>query len=274
MIRWWVARGLADGVVTTRYPARAEEYGEGFAGAVEVTAPAPPEATACCPTGAISIGASVTALDRGRCILCGECTRSYPQSFRMSASHETARLTRRALVVTSDGPDRAGGEDAAAMERLAGRTRRLKRSVHIRHIDCGSDGSEEWEVQALANPVYDVHRLGIFFTASPRHADLLLVTGPGVAGMREPLARAYEAMPEPKLVMAAGTASISGATVQAPSGTAAPGEGYGEAYSRLPAAGIAPALPEGVPVDVYVPGSPPSPFSLLFGILLVTGRVR
>jgi Ni,Fe-hydrogenase III small subunit len=76
------------------------------------------------------------------------------------------------------------------------RTAALRRSVHIRHLAAGSDGSEEWEIQALLGPVYDIHRLGVFFTASPRHADVLLVTGAGARGMAGPLRTTYGGMPD------------------------------------------------------------------------------
>ena len=135
------------------------------------------------------------------------------------------------------------------------RVRRLRRSVHIRHVDAGSDGSDEWEVQALLNPVYDVHRLGIFFTASPRHADILLVTGIGATGMAAPLRRTREAMPDPVVVIAAGADAISGGLI---------GRGYAAD------AGVG-AI---VDVDVWVPGAPASPFSLLHAILLALGRSR
>ena len=121
----------------------------------------------------------------------------------------------------------------------------------MRHVDAGSDGTEEWEILALINPVYDMHRLGIFFTASPRHADILLVTGAGARGMAEPLRRTYEAMPDPKVVIAVGTDAISGGLV-------------------------GPVLRDDrrdrrqVPVDVWVPGSPPSPFSILHALLLAS----
>ena len=105
---------------------------------------------------------------------------------------------------------------------------------------------------ALTNPVYDVQRLGIYFTASPKHADVLLVTGAGAAGMLEPLRQTYEIMPEPKVVLAAGTDAISGGLL---------GNGY------VTASGVADA----VPVDVFVPGSPPTPFGLLHGILTAIG---
>ncbi|HEX5144251.1 MAG TPA: oxidoreductase [Mycobacterium sp.] len=128
------------------------------------------------------------------------------------------------------------------------------RSVHIRHVDAGSDGSEEWEVLALLNPVYDVHRLGIFFTASPRHADVLLITGVGSHGMGEPLRRTVEATPRPLVVIAAGTDAISGGLV-------------------FPSYAVAGGLGELVDVDVWVSGSPPSPFSLLHALLLAVGRM-
>jgi Ni,Fe-hydrogenase III small subunit len=99
-----------------------------------------------------------------------------------------------------------------------------------------------------------VHRLGIFFTASPRHADVLLVTGAGARGMAEPLRRTYQGMPDPKIVIAAGTDTVSGGLLD---GSYATRGGVGEI----------------VPVDVWVPGSPPSPFSLLYGLLLGLGRL-
>ncbi|HVV18384.1 MAG TPA: NADH:ubiquinone oxidoreductase, partial [Pseudonocardiaceae bacterium] len=104
------------------------------------------------------------------------------------------------------------------------------------------------------NPVYDVHRLGIFFTATPRHADILLVTGAGARGMVQPLARTLEAMPQPVVVIAVGTDAISGGLV---SPSYATSEGVGHQ----------------VPVDVWVPGSPASPFAILHGILLALDRI-
>ena len=93
---------------------------------------------------------------------------------------------------------------------LGARAAGLRRSIHVRHIDCGSDGSEEWEIQALWNPYYDIQRLGFFLTNAPRHADVLLVTGPVTAPMREPLRRTWEVMPEPKALVAVGTDACAG----------------------------------------------------------------
>ncbi len=137
---------------------------------------------------------------------------------------------------------------------LAERTRAFRRSIHVRHVDAGSDGTEEWEILALLNPVYDVHRLGIFFTPSPRHADVLLLTGAGAHGMAEPVRRSLEATPRPAVVIAAGVDAISGGLL-APSYAVSAGVG------------------ELADVDIWVPGAPPSPFSLLFALLLAMGRL-
>jgi len=247
----WVVRGLREGVVTSRYPRRPDGYGEGFMAAVSVldgtSASSDEDLAALCPTGAIGLEGRLR-VDRGRCILCGRCVEARPDRFAFDDSAEVASIGRQGLLVPT--------EDESALDEvrseLAQRVRFLRKSIHIRHVDAGSDGSEEWEVAALTNPVYDVQRLGIYFTATPRHADLLLVTGVGTAGMTGPLRRTYEAMPHPKVVLAAGTDAVSGGLLH-PSYAGADGIG------------------SIVPVDVFVPGSPPSPFSLLHGILVGIG---
>jgi Ni,Fe-hydrogenase III small subunit/ferredoxin len=248
----WVLRGLREGVVTSAYPRKPDGYGNRYVGAVSVLdattgATTDDELAGLCPTGAIGVEGGLQ-VDRGRCILCGRCVEARPDRFAFDASPEVASVGREGLLVPHE--DEAALEDVRS--ELADRVRGLRRSIHIRHVDAGSDGSEEWEVAALTNPVYDVQRLGIYFTATPRHADLLLVTGVGTAGMAGPLRRTYEAMPEPKVVLAAGTDAISGGLVH-PSYAGADGIG------------------STVEVDVFVPGSPPSPFSLLHGILVGIG---
>lgn len=248
----WLVRGLREGVVTTRYPRRPDGYGPKFRAAVSVGSEQPvgAGASSLCPTGAIAEEGGNVRVDRGRCILCGRCVAGRPDLFRFESSTEVAELARTALVV----PAADENDEALAKVRadLGRRVRTLRRSVHIRHVDAGSDGSDEWEVAALGNPVYDIQRLGLFFTASPRHADLLLVTGTGTAGMVAPLRRTWEAMPDPKVVVAAGTDAVSGGLVHPTYATRG---------------GVA----EVVPVDVWVPGSPASPFSLLHGLLLAIG---
>ncbi len=127
------------------------------------------------------------------------------------------------------------------------------RSLHIRTIDTGSCAVCESEIRLLAAPHYDLHRLGLFFTPSPRHADVLLVTGPAVRAFDPALMKTYHAMPEPKLVVAVGACPLGGV--------------YGEdelVHGRL----------ENVlPVDVFIPGCPPSPLALLHGLLVAVGRL-
>lgn len=252
----WVLRGLRNGVVTTRYPARPDAYADGFAGAVQVRQPAREvdgDLAGVCPTGAIEDRAGQVRVDRGRCILCGACVAAAPEVFSWTRGSQTARPSRRALVVPEELREDEEGLDTVRAE-LAHRVRALRRSVHLRHVDAGSDGSEEWEIQALTNPTYDVHRLGIFITASPRHADILLVTGAGARGMLAPLRRTQVAMPRPVVVIAVGTDAISGGIVAPTYATTA-------------------GLLDEIEVDVCVPGSPPPPFAILHGILLALGRL-
>ena len=252
----WIPRALRRGRVTTRYPAHPEPVPAGYRGRVDVAEAAlgEPEMAAACPTGAIEVDVDgALRLDRGRCVLCGACVDAYPEHFAFAAgddAYETAARSRGALVVG----DVDGGPPDPVREALGEQVRALRRSVHIRHVDAGSDGTEEWEILALTNPYYDIQRLGLYFTASPRHADVLLVTGGVTAPMREPLRRAWEVMPEPKALIAAGTDACSG--------------GFSEA-SGLTMGGVDRLLP----VDVYVPGSPPAPIALLHGLLLAVGLI-
>ena len=255
----WVARGLREGIVTSRYPARADDYGPSFratatarvtaAGAASSGAVAA-DAERACPTGAISIEDGAPRLDRGRCIACGRCAEVAPEHFAFESSPEVAALRRDLLVV----PERSesGAEVAQLRSALARRVRMLRRSIHLRHVDCGSDGSEEWEIAALTNPIYDVQRLGIYFTASPRHADVLLVTGAGATAMAGPLRTTFESMPSPKIVIGVGSDAASGGL-------------FAQSYATEGGVGTV------LPLDVFVPGSPPSPFAILHGILLAIG---
>jgi len=125
----------------------------------------------------------------------------------------------------------------------------FKRSLHIRHVDAGSCNGCESELQALDNPFYSLDRFGIFFTPSPRFADLLLVTGPVTHNMKEALLEAYQAMPEPRFVMAVGTCAVSG------------GVSGGGDHCHHGLEGI-------LPVDVYLPGCPPNPAAIISALLM------
>ena len=143
--------------------------------------------------------------------------------------------------------------DAAALADLAGRVdrvarRRLGRSLSIRQVDAGSCNGCELEIHALNNAFYDLERFGLHFVASPRHADVLLVTGPVTKNMREALKRTYDATPDPKWVIAVG-------------GCAADGGIFSKSYA------VVGGVHEVVPVDLRIPGCPPTPTQLLAGLL-------
>jgi Ni,Fe-hydrogenase III small subunit len=128
----------------------------------------------------------------------------------------------------------------------------LGRALCLRHVDAGSCNGCELEIHALNNPYYNLEGAGIRFVASPRHADLLLVTGPVSVNMEEALRRTYAATPDPKLVVAVGDCGACGGI-------------FGQSYASI--GGVAKVIP----VDVTVPGCPPSPVAILQGILAATG---
>jgi len=130
----------------------------------------------------------------------------------------------------------------------------LGRSLAIRQVDAGSCNGCELEIVALNNPIYDIERFGIHFVASPRHADMLLVTGPVTRNMELALRKTYDATPEPKLVVAVGACGIDGGI-------------FGVNYATRG------GVDRIIPVDVYIPGCPPRPEALLQGILLAVGRL-
>ncbi len=153
--------------------------------------------------------------------------------------------------------DARPGPDDAELARLAiavdtAARRRLGRSLSIREVDAGSCNGCELEINALANAFYDLERFGLRFVASPRHADVLLVTGPITKNMREALERTYRAMPGPKWVVAAGDCAVDGGL-------------FAGSYACVgPAAAV-------LPVDLRIPGCPPTPVQLLRGLLALMG---
>jgi Ni,Fe-hydrogenase III small subunit len=131
--------------------------------------------------------------------------------------------------------------------------RQFGRSLHVRTLDTGSCAACEQEIRMLAAPHYDLHRLGFFFTPAPRHADLLLVTGPMLRAFASAARKTYEAMPSPKLVVATGACALGG--VYQPDEFS-----YGSVAAQLP-------------VDVWIPGCPPSPLALLQGLMVAVDRM-
>jgi NADH-quinone oxidoreductase B subunit len=161
-------------------------------------------------------------------------------------------LFRGPLTEAAPSPDQAAVEElAAAVARTA--RQRLGRSLSIREIDAGSCNGCELELHALSNAYYDVERFGIRFVASPRHADVLMVTGPVTRNMREALKRTYDATPDPKWVVAVGDCARDGGC-------------FAGSYA------VVGGVSQVVPVDLHIPGCPPSPVAMLQGLLSLLDR--
>lgn len=277
-------RSFDTGLVTIGYPDVPPQLSSNFRGAPRFDFAGWRDAraaAAACPTEAISIRDSGATrritVDYGLCIFCGECAEAdRGGAVRMSGDFEMAARDRKAMVITAEYDLEAGGTqrhlsglrqgsgsgeqdrrtDADGLERRVQNAihETLGRSLAIREVDAGSCNGCEVEITALNNPVHDIERLGIHFVASPRHADMLLVTGPVTRNMELALLKTYRATPEPKLVVAVGACGISGGI-------------FGRNYATIG------GVDQVVPVDVYIPGCPPRPQALLYGILLALGRM-
>jgi Ni,Fe-hydrogenase III small subunit len=162
-------------------------------------------------------------------------------------------LFARPVTIKGPGPDGAGLEELGRA--LAARGRRLfGRSITIREVDAGSCNGCELEIHALSNAFYDLERFGLRFVASPRHADVLMVTGPVTKNMREALLRTYQATPDPKWVIALGTCAVDGGLF---------------AGSNAVVGGVS----DVVPVDLHIRGCPPSPSQILKGLISLLEHV-
>jgi Ni,Fe-hydrogenase III small subunit len=262
-----VLNALRTGVVTTRYPAEPAVTPDRFRGAplLRPGSHLPPPSV--CPTGAISERFDAegrhVALDLARCVFCGRCAEDpWADAITMGRDFELSARRRDDLriEVVADGPAIAPAESAlhpdADADRVSSEIHRvLGRSLHLRHLDAGSCNACDWELAALLNPVYDVRRLGIDVVASPRHADGVMVTGPVTRNLETAVRRTFEAIPDPRVVIAVGACAASGGIV---------GEGYASA------GGVDRVLP----VDVYIPGCPPRPEAIIFGLLVAVGRLE
>jgi Ni,Fe-hydrogenase III small subunit len=156
--------------------------------------------------------------------------------------------------MTEHDPPPADENDGLARELRRRALRLFGRSLHIRTVDTGSCAVCESEIRLLTAPHYDLHRLGFFFTPAPRHADLLMVTGPAIRAAENLLLKAFEATPDPKAVIAVGACALGGVYPE--------DELVHGAVDRI------------LPVDVYVPGCPPSPLTLIQGLLVAVGRLE
>jgi Ni,Fe-hydrogenase III small subunit len=211
-------------------------------------------------------GTREVTMDYGLCMFCGECGEADASgAVRVTGEFELDARDRRDLVITAEYDVASDGTQRKLNRLRDGHTpveQRVRETIHqvlgrslaIREVDAGSCNGCEVEITALNNPIYDLERFGIHFVASPRHADMLLVTGPVTRNMELALLKTYRAMPEPKVVVAVGACGISGGI-------------FGRNYAT------AGGVDQVVPVDVYIPGCPPRPHALLHGILRAVGRI-
>jgi Ni,Fe-hydrogenase III small subunit/Pyruvate/2-oxoacid:ferredoxin oxidoreductase delta subunit len=252
MLKILLAR-LAQGHRTTEYPDAEPTLSDRFLGRPEIDrarcAAGCDDCVGACPTGAIALDGGVS-LDMGRCLFCGDCVEACPEhAIDFTREHRLAARVRAGLVVPA-------ADDRARDLRLAGELRRLfGRSLKLRQVSAGGCNGCEADVNVLGTVVFDLGRFGIQLVASPRHADGLLITGPVTRNMELALRKTYDAVPDPKIVIAVGACAISGGLYR----------GHPEQCGGADAV---------VPVDLYVPGCPPHPYTILEGLLGLLGRGR
>jgi Ni,Fe-hydrogenase III small subunit/NAD-dependent dihydropyrimidine dehydrogenase PreA subunit len=209
---------------------------------------------AACPTSALEIDEATERthliLNYGKCIGCSRCIGAGNGAFRRADTVTRCGVWKEALIRRWDIQRRAEVlQDEPALSQAAEQIRSLiGRALNIRQVDSGSCNGCEAEIVTLTNPYYDLERFGIHFVASPKHADMLLVTGPVTRNMAAALKNAYDAAPTPKLVVAVGACGCSGGIFSGSHAVVGPVDAV-------------------IPVDGYIPGCPPTPAMLLTGIL-------
>ncbi|HYE69270.1 MAG TPA: NADH-quinone oxidoreductase subunit NuoB [Anaerovoracaceae bacterium] len=217
------------------------------------------ECIAHCPSAAITENAQtgIPVIDLNACIFCTLCEEVCPaDAIVMTSEFELAETTRNdeSFKATDEYSDGESYEELG--KRVENKIRNLfGRSLQIREVDAGSCNGCDYEINALNNPFNDIERFGIHFVASPRHADMLLVTGTATRNMELALLKTYEATPDPKLVVAVGACACSGGI-------------FRDTYATRNGIGSL------VPVDVYIPGCPPRPQAILYGILKAIDRIE
>jgi Ni,Fe-hydrogenase III small subunit len=208
------------------------------------------ELTEICPTNAISAGP--VCIDLGKCTFCGECAFAFPSKIKFTTDYKIATNERNRLTIKEgiDGPVELNPEliKQEISEYFSG-------SLKLRQVSAGGDNSCELELNACGNVNFDMGRFGIEFVASPRHADGIVITGPITENMAQPLQICYDAIPEPKIIVLAGTDAISGGIFE---GSLAVNRSFLSRYK----------------IDLYVPGNPVHPLTFINGILELIRKIK
>ncbi len=199
-----------------------------------------------CPTGAI--GTNPISIDLGKCAFCGECAFAFPEKIKFTQDYRTSSNIREDLII-KEGETNPIRVDSNSIRNEVKKI--FGKSLKLRQVSAGGDNSCEWELGAAGNANFDMSRYGIEFTASPRHSDGIVVTGPITENMAEPLRIAYDAIPEPKLFILCGIDAISGGLFA-----------DSQAIDR--------SILNDIKVDLYIPGNPSHPLTIVNAILDLT----
>ncbi len=208
------------------------------------------ELLALCPVDAI--GTNPVSIDLGKCTFCGECALRFPEKIKFTTDYKISSNERESLIV-KEGDDKPVSINPEKVRKEIHEL--FGHSLKLRQVSAGGDNSCEWELGAANNVQFDMGRFGIEFVASPRHADGIVITGPITENMAEPLQICYDATPDPKIIVLVGTDAISGGI-----------------FAESPA--VERSFLEKYQVDLYIPGNPAHPLTIINGLLDFTRKLK